>query len=248
LFSNIDESPAENGAAESKTGNILAKASDLAAATTVGAKVGALAVATGFVLIGLSPAGPVAAGWFAANSGAGIAAGSAMAMLQSLAMTSIAYTTGAAIGGTAGAAVGAKTGGNMTYFVIDKYRSIVHYFNGTLLDEEKAKYFPNPENVTDEDFHRFLVAFPQNFTHSSFSSDQSSFCFISSVLKVFNSTSFPTMGFTPLHFEEKTVEEAIDKICEASDFLHKTASATKKRVKKGLSSFFQVLSSYFHED
>ena len=38
-------------------------------------------------MAGLSTAGPVAGGWFAANMGAGVAAGSWMSLLQTAAMT-----------------------------------------------------------------------------------------------------------------------------------------------------------------
>ena len=55
--------------------------------------------------VGLTVAGPVAGGLFAANMGAGLTAGGAMATLQSLAMTSFSYIAGAAVGGaTAGGA------------------------------------------------------------------------------------------------------------------------------------------------
>eukprot|EP01040_Poterioochromonas_malhamensis_P017040 gene17040-19494_t len=67
--------------------------------TTVGATVGCGAVAVGLKLTGLSLMGPVAGGWFAANMGAGLAAGSGMATLQSTAMTSAAYCAGGIVGG-----------------------------------------------------------------------------------------------------------------------------------------------------
>ena len=40
--------------------------------------------------LGLGTAGPVAGGWFAAHMGAGLCAGSAMATLQSVAMSALA--------------------------------------------------------------------------------------------------------------------------------------------------------------
>ena len=52
----------------------------------VGAGVGAAALPITLVALGLSPIGPVAGGWFAANQGAALAAGGAMATMQSMAM------------------------------------------------------------------------------------------------------------------------------------------------------------------
>ncbi len=81
----------------------LSKAANLAVGTTVGAAVGCGAVAVGFTLIGLSPVGPVAERLFAANMGAGLAAGSGMVSLQSAATTSAAYYAGGIVGGVLGA-------------------------------------------------------------------------------------------------------------------------------------------------
>lgn len=71
--------------------------------TTTGAIVGYGAVTLGFLAVGLSPAGPIAGGWFAANMGAGLVAGSWMATLQSAAMTATAYHAGGAVGAVGGA-------------------------------------------------------------------------------------------------------------------------------------------------
>ena len=78
----------------------------VAIGTTVGAAVGGVVVAVGFLAIGLSPIGPIAGGWFATNMGAGLASTSGMAMLQSAAMTTGAYYTGAGVGGVIGGASG----------------------------------------------------------------------------------------------------------------------------------------------
>ena len=71
--------------------------------TAGGAAVGSALVLGGFLLIGLSPLGPIAGGLFAANMGAGLASGSIMAVTQAAAMTGGAYATGAAVGAAAGA-------------------------------------------------------------------------------------------------------------------------------------------------
>ena len=63
----------------------------------VGAVVGAVALpvtmTVGFWALGLSAAGPVIGGWFAAHQGAAIASGSVMAVVQSMAMTGAATST-----------------------------------------------------------------------------------------------------------------------------------------------------------
>ena len=55
-------------------------------ATVIGGIAGAAVLPTFLLAIGLTPAGPVAGGWFAASQGAGVAAGSWMASWQSMAM------------------------------------------------------------------------------------------------------------------------------------------------------------------
>ena len=50
-----------------------------AAASVACGALGYASVGTGLALVGLSPAGPVVGGWFAAAQGAGVAAGSWMA-------------------------------------------------------------------------------------------------------------------------------------------------------------------------
>jgi hypothetical protein len=197
--------------------------------TAVGSKVGMLVVSGGFILIGLSPLGPVAGGLFAAIMGAGIAAGSAMATLQALAMTTAAYTTGAAVGGAAGAAMGAKTGGNMTYFVIDKARNIIHFFNGTFSNEDTAEYFPDSENVTVEEFHRFLLSFPGNSSNFSESSVQSNVSFVEEILAMFNTTYF-SLNFTGfptalgVNMKENITDFLAGKAQSIYDFMNETLS------------------------
>eukprot|EP00981_Chlorochromonas_danica_P007410 scaffold1709_cov158-Ochromonas_danica.AAC.20 len=73
----------------------------------VGAAVGVAVVGGAFFMIGLGPLGPVAGGWFAANMGAGLTAGSVMSLAQSAAMTGAGYVYGATAGGVVGAATGA---------------------------------------------------------------------------------------------------------------------------------------------
>jgi hypothetical protein len=74
-----------------------------AAGFIIGAGVGSAVILTTFVLLGLTPLGPISGGLFAANMGGAIASGSAMALVQSAAMTGTAYGTGAALGAAAGA-------------------------------------------------------------------------------------------------------------------------------------------------
>jgi hypothetical protein len=73
-----------------------------------GAAAGGVIVLGTFVAIGLSPAGPIAGGLFAANMGAAVPAGGVMATMQSAAMTGTAYGVGAAVTavGTAATACG----------------------------------------------------------------------------------------------------------------------------------------------
>ena len=68
-------------------GNGSCTAYEVAKAGVVGAAVTMIAVPLIVLFgVGLSPCGPVAGGWFAANQGAAISAASTMAWLQSLAM------------------------------------------------------------------------------------------------------------------------------------------------------------------
>eukprot|EP01040_Poterioochromonas_malhamensis_P010478 gene10478-11401_t len=56
-----------------------------------------------FTVLGLTPLGPLAGGWFAANMGAGLAKGSLMAILQSAAMRPIlSYVRATAVGSAMG--------------------------------------------------------------------------------------------------------------------------------------------------
>ena len=73
----------------------------------IGTGIGVVAVPLFFLAVGLSPIGPIAGGFFAANMGAGLAAGSTMAGLQAAAMTGAGVGTAAAVGGAAGTAAGA---------------------------------------------------------------------------------------------------------------------------------------------
>ena len=75
----------------------------VAAGTVGGAVVGSALVLGGFLLIGLSPLGPIAGGLFAANMGAGLASGSIMAVTQAAAMSGVTYGTAAAVGALGGA-------------------------------------------------------------------------------------------------------------------------------------------------
>lgn len=70
----------------------------LAGTTVAGGAVGAAVVAGAMFAVGLSVLGPIAGGWFAANMGAGLTAGSMMSTLQSIAMGTAAYTGGAGVG------------------------------------------------------------------------------------------------------------------------------------------------------
>eukprot|EP01031_Cornospumella_fuschlensis_P026034 gene26034-31436_t len=86
-----------------------------------GAVGGALAVAAPYAVAsyyyyvyGLSYIGPVAGGWFAANMGSGLVAGSPMAVLQSCAMSAGTYTTAAGVGGGVGGVGGIGIGGLWT--------------------------------------------------------------------------------------------------------------------------------------
>ena len=81
-----------------------------------GTVIGVVATYVTITAVGLSPAGPVAGGLFAANMGAGLAAGSWMALAQSAVMTGSAYyfgaTAGAAAGTAAGGVLGAQSSSN----------------------------------------------------------------------------------------------------------------------------------------
>ena len=77
----------------------------------IGGIAGAAVLPTFLLAIGLTPAGPLAGGWFAASQGAGVAAGSWMASWQSMAMfgsLAKSLTVGAGFAAT-GAGAGALT-------------------------------------------------------------------------------------------------------------------------------------------
>lgn len=86
-------------------------ASGTALGATLGAGLGAGVVLCAVPLIGLGAAGPIAGGWFAAHMGAGLAAGSGMALLQSAVMTGSATILGV----KGGASLGAIVGGVVSY-------------------------------------------------------------------------------------------------------------------------------------
>jgi hypothetical protein len=103
--------------------------------TAVGATVGGaagyvgggLAVTGVFYAVGLSTLGPVAGGLFAANMGAGVAAGSMMAVAQSMAMTTGTYVTGGVVGAVAGTGVGGYLGATNTNCVVVDAESWITY-------------------------------------------------------------------------------------------------------------------------
>ena len=85
-------------------------------ATIIGGIAGAAVLPTFLLAIGLTPAGPVAGGWFAASQGAGVAAGSWMASWQSMAMfgsLAKSLTVGAGFAAT-GAGAGALTASKLS--------------------------------------------------------------------------------------------------------------------------------------
>ena len=114
-----------------------------------GAAVGAAVLPTFLLAIGLTPAGPVAGGWFAASQGAGVAAGSWMASWQSMAMfgsLAKSLTVGAGFAAT-GAGAGAltaskaeidvrsltrKIAGSLTAYTSDKAAKIYSYASDAL--------------------------------------------------------------------------------------------------------------------
>ena len=114
----------------------------VAIGTTVGAAVGGVAVAVAFLAIGLSPIGPIAGGWFAANMGAGLASTSGMAMLQSAAMTTGAYYTGAGVGGVIGGASGYFAAGNTAQPPVEEQIPLVNKERG----EEGGDTIENAEH------------------------------------------------------------------------------------------------------
>jgi hypothetical protein len=87
---------------------------DIVGMGAIGSYGGAAVAVVALTFIGLTPVGPVAGGFFAANMGAGLTSGSAMAVLQSAAMTGTFVTGGVCAGGATGAVVGKATGGNVT--------------------------------------------------------------------------------------------------------------------------------------
>ena len=101
-------------------------------ATVIGGIAGAAVLPTFLLAIGLTPAGPVAGGWFAASQGAGVAAGSWMASWQSMAMFgSIAksLTVGTAFAAT-GAGAGALTASKLER--LEGARSLTRTFASTV--------------------------------------------------------------------------------------------------------------------
>jgi hypothetical protein len=105
-------------------------------ATIIGGIAGAAILPTFLLAIGLTPAGPVAGGWFAASQGAGIAAGSWMASWQSMAMfgsLAKSLTVGAGFAAT-GAGAGALTASKAEIDV----RSLTQKIAGTTVAGARA--------------------------------------------------------------------------------------------------------------
>ena len=97
----------------------------------VGGIAGAAVLPTFLLAIGLTPAGPVAGGWFAASQGAGVAAGSWMASWQSMAMfgsLAKSLTVGAGFAAT-GAGAGALTASKLER--LEGVRSLTRKIAGT---------------------------------------------------------------------------------------------------------------------
>ena len=102
----------------------------------VGGIAGAAVLPTFLLAIGLTPAGPVAGGWFAASQGAGVAAGSWMASWQSMAMfgsLAKSLTVGAGFAAT-GAGAGALTASKAEIDV----RSLTRKIAGTTVAGARA--------------------------------------------------------------------------------------------------------------
>ena len=105
-------------------------------ATVIGGIAGAAVLPTFLLAIGLTPAGPVAGGWFAASQGAGVAAGSWMASWQSMAMfgsLAKSLTVGAGFAAT-GAGAGALTASKAEIDV----RSLTRKIAGTTVAGARA--------------------------------------------------------------------------------------------------------------
>ena len=105
-------------------------------ATITGGIAGAAVLPTFLLAIGLTPAGPVAGGWFAASQGAGVAAGSWMASWQSMAMfgsLAKSLTVGAGFAAT-GAGAGALTASKAEIDV----RSLTRKIAGTTVAGARA--------------------------------------------------------------------------------------------------------------
>ena len=105
-------------------------------ATIIGGIAGAAVLPTFLLAIGLTPAGPMAGGWFAASQGAGVAAGSWMASWQSMAMfgsLAKSLTVGAGFAAT-GAGAGALTASKAEIDV----RSLTRKLAGTTVAGARA--------------------------------------------------------------------------------------------------------------
>jgi hypothetical protein len=94
-------SPSSSSSSSCTTGGVYTS-------VVVGGIAGVVVVGGAFLVIGLTPFGPIAGGLFAANVGSGLVAGGLMATIQSAAMTGTAYATGAGVG--AAAAIGKSCG------------------------------------------------------------------------------------------------------------------------------------------
>ena len=111
---------------------------DRGKATIIGGINGAAVLPTFLLAIGLTPAGPVAGGWFAASQGAGVAAGSWMASWQSMAMfgsLAKSLTVGAGFAAT-GAGAGALTASKLER--LEGVRSLTRKIAGTTVAGARA--------------------------------------------------------------------------------------------------------------
>ena len=125
------------GATDDKAVNEATVASKkIGAGLGIGGLAGAAVLPTFLLAIGLTPAGPVAGGWFAASQGAGVAAGSWMASWQSMAMfgsLAKSLTVGAGFAAT-GAGAGALTASKAEIDV----RSLTRKIAGTTVAGARA--------------------------------------------------------------------------------------------------------------
>jgi hypothetical protein len=92
----------QSSSSSSPSSSSSCTAEGVSTSVVVGGIAGVVLVGGAFLVIGLTPIGPIAGGLFAANMGSGLVAGGLMATIQSAAMTGTAYATGAGLGAAAG--------------------------------------------------------------------------------------------------------------------------------------------------